>query len=220
MDYIMHFVTVPWKLFFAIIPPTDFMGGWCCFVVALLFIGLVTAVIGDLASILGCLIGLRDPVTAITLFALGTSLPDTFASKAAAISDDNADASIGNVTGSNSVNVFLGLGLPWTIASIYWAMAGDSAISDWESTFPMADYPDLYNNGHRGSFVVMAGSLGVSVAIFSAEACVCLAVLYYRRITYGAELGGPAKPAKITFALFAMLWFIYILSSSIIESSK
>ena len=28
--------------------------------------------------------------------------------------------SIGNITGSNSVNVFLGLGLPWCIASIYW----------------------------------------------------------------------------------------------------
>ena len=34
--------------------------------------------------------------------------------------DDTADNSIGNVTGSNSVNVFLGLGLPWLIAAIYW----------------------------------------------------------------------------------------------------
>lgn len=39
--------------------------------------------------------------------ALGTSLPDTFASKAAAEQDPYADASIGNVTGSNSVNVCL-----------------------------------------------------------------------------------------------------------------
>lgn len=30
-----------------------------------------------------------------------------------------ADNAIGNITGSNSVNVFLGLGLPWLIASIY-----------------------------------------------------------------------------------------------------
>ena len=30
-----------------------------------------------------------------------------------------ADAAVGNVTGSNSVNVFLGLGLPWVIAVIY-----------------------------------------------------------------------------------------------------
>merc|ERR1711988_387249 len=205
MDYIMHFVTVPWKLFFAIIPPTDFMGGWCCFVVALMFIGLVTAVIGDLASILGCLIGLRDPVTAITLVALGTSLPDTFASKAAAIADDNADASIGNVTGSNSVNVFLGLGLPWTIASLYWAING--ATDDWDARFPEKDYSTLRKH-YRGAFVVEAGSLGISVATFSCCACVCLATLYFRRVTYGAELGGPPGPAKATFALFAGLWFI------------
>ena len=62
----------------------------------------------------------QDSVTAITFVALGTSLPDLFASKQAATMDDTADNSIGNVTGSNSVNVFLGLGLPWLIASIFW----------------------------------------------------------------------------------------------------
>ena len=53
--------------------------------------------------------------------ALGTSLPDTFASKAAAVGEKYADNAVGNVTGSNSVNVFLGLGLPWVIATIYHA---------------------------------------------------------------------------------------------------
>ena len=48
--------------------------------------------------------------------------PDTFASKAAAIQDVYADASIGNVTGSNAVNVFLGIGLAWSVAAIYWAL--------------------------------------------------------------------------------------------------
>ena len=59
-------------------------------------------------------------MTAITFVALGTSLPDLFASKQAATGDKYADNSIGNVTGSNSVNVFLGLGLPWLFASAYW----------------------------------------------------------------------------------------------------
>ena len=54
--------------------------------------------------------------------ALGTSLPDTFASKIAAVSEKSADNAIGNVTGSNSVNVFLGLGIPWMVASIYHAV--------------------------------------------------------------------------------------------------
>ena len=45
------------------------------------------------------MIGLHVSVTGITLVALGTSMPDTFASMAAASHDDTADAAIGNVTG-------------------------------------------------------------------------------------------------------------------------
>jgi solute carrier family 8 (sodium/calcium exchanger) len=86
--------------------------------VSLLFIALLTAIVGDVAAIFGCLVGLKDSITAISFVALGTSLPDTFASMIAAKS--SADDAIGNVTGSNSVNVFLGLGLPWLIAAIYW----------------------------------------------------------------------------------------------------
>jgi solute carrier family 8 (sodium/calcium exchanger) len=62
---------------------------------------------------------------AITFVALGTSLPDTFASVAAAIHEKTADNAIGNITGSNSVNVFLGLGVPWTIAAIYHTIHGN-----------------------------------------------------------------------------------------------
>merc|ERR1712127_602840 len=94
--------------------------------ISLVLIGVTTAVIGDLAALFGCAVGMKDAVTAITFVALGTSLPDTFASKAAAIGDKTADSSVGNVTGSNSVNVFLGLGLPWLMASVYW-MIGDAA---------------------------------------------------------------------------------------------
>lgn len=83
-------------------------------------IGLLTTIVGDIASIFGCLIGLNDLITAITFVALGTSMPDTFASRQAALQEKCADSSIGNINGSNAVNVFLGLGLPWLIASIYW----------------------------------------------------------------------------------------------------
>lgn len=83
-------------------------------------IGLLTTIVGDLASIFGCMIGLNDLITAITFVALGTSMPDTFASRQAALQEKFADSSIGNINGSNAVNVFLGLGLPWLIATIYW----------------------------------------------------------------------------------------------------
>ena len=35
------------------------------------------------------------------------------------MNDKYADASVGNVTGSNAVNVFLGLGVAWTLAAVY-----------------------------------------------------------------------------------------------------
>jgi solute carrier family 8 (sodium/calcium exchanger) len=50
---------------------------------------------------------------------------DTFASKVAAIQDKYADASVGNVTGSNAVNVFLGIGIAWTMAAVYHAANGN-----------------------------------------------------------------------------------------------
>ena len=42
----------------------------------------------------------------------------------AAVQDETADASVGNVTGSNAVNVFLGIGIAWSIAAIYHASVG------------------------------------------------------------------------------------------------
>ena len=57
------------------------MGGWACFVVSLAFIGGVTAVVAEIAGLMGCVIGMKPGVTAITFVALGTSLPDTFASR-------------------------------------------------------------------------------------------------------------------------------------------
>ncbi|KAI3367459.1 hypothetical protein L3Q82_026316 [Scortum barcoo] len=123
-DYVMHFLTVFWKVLFACVPPTEYLNGWACFFVSIIIIGLLTAVIGDLASHFGCTIGLKDSVTAVVFVALGTSVPDTFASKVAAVQDTYADASIGNVTGSNAVNVFLGIGMAWSVAAIYWHMQG------------------------------------------------------------------------------------------------
>lgn len=54
---------------------TDYLNGWVCFVISIIWIGILTALIGDLASHLGCTIGLKDTITAIALVALGTSVP-------------------------------------------------------------------------------------------------------------------------------------------------
>lgn len=157
MDGVMHFLTIGWKLFFAFIPPAHYGGGWPCFVISLAFIGAVTKVVGDFANLFGCVLGIKPGVTAITFVALGTSLPDTFASMQAAQQEKYADAAVGNVTGSNSVNVFLGLGLPWLIACIF-----ESATTG--------------NN-----YYVPAGSLGFSVVVFCVCAVLCVICLLIRR---------------------------------------
>merc|ERR1719326_389141 len=108
--------------------------GWLCFFVALAMIGVVTAFIGDLANLLGCVLGLEAGITAITIVAVGTSLPDAFASKTAATEDETADNAIGNVTGSNSVNVFLGIGMPWMVAAIYWSTKDPT--TEWATKYP------------------------------------------------------------------------------------
>jgi solute carrier family 8 (sodium/calcium exchanger) len=111
----------------------------------------------------------------------------------AAINDEYADSSIGNVTGSNAVNVFLGIGIAWTIAAVYHAA-----------------------NGTPGGFAVQAGTLGFSVTIFCACALVCIIVMLLRRSQpIGGELGGPPKYKYATSALFFGLWIIYVLLSSL-----
>ena len=54
---------------------TDIAGGYFCFVISIFGIGVVTAVIGDVASYFGCTLGIKDSVTAIIFVALGTSIP-------------------------------------------------------------------------------------------------------------------------------------------------
>ncbi|TNN62448.1 Sodium/calcium exchanger 1 [Liparis tanakae] len=191
-DYIMHFLTVFWKVLFAFVPPTEYWNGWACFIVSISLIGGLTAITGDLASHFGCTIGLKDSVTAVVFVALGTSVPDTFASKVAAIQDQYADASIGNVTGSNAVNVFLGIGVAWTIAAVFWRSKGKV-------------------------FKVDPGNLAFSVTLFTIMAVLCVFILLYRRraSVAGGELGGPRTCKIITSLLFVSMWLIYILLASL-----
>ncbi|CAF4251981.1 unnamed protein product [Rotaria magnacalcarata] len=191
-DYMLHYVSFFWKFLFAFVPPTSLAGGWVCFVVSIIIIGLLTAVIGDLATQFGCTIGLTDTMTAIAFVALGTSLPDTFASKVAAEHDKYADSSIGNVNGSNAVNVFLGIGLPW-------------AMSAW------------YHFFHDEKFVVEQGSLAFSVTVFCSFAAVAVIILMIRRLKFfgGGELGGPFKYRAISSAIFFSLWIAYLILSGL-----
>jgi len=184
-DWAKHCICLPWKVLFACVPPPSFYQGKLAFAVALGMIGVLTAIIGDMARLLGCMVGIHDYITANILVALGTSLPDTVASMIAARDSPSADDAIGNIMGSNSVNVFLGLGIPWTIGAFYW-------------------------EGQGATFQVPADGLGFSVLVFSCCSVCCIAMLVMRRWAYGGELGGPVFAARRDSALLVMLWFTYL----------
>ena len=156
-EALLHFLSIGWKIFFSLIPPRRYGNGLPAFFVSLLFIGIVTAVVAEFATMFGCELDIKQPVTAITFVALGTSLPDTFASRTAAINSEHADSAVGNINGSNSVNVFLGLGLPWTIASVYNRVK--------------------YNR----DYFVKTKAIGFSVIMFLLVSVVCFAILLLRR---------------------------------------
>jgi solute carrier family 8 (sodium/calcium exchanger) len=209
-DWFFHLLSLTWKVAFAVVPPPEMFGGWACFCGALGAIGGVTALIGDMANLLGCCLDIPNDITAITLVALGTSLPDTFASMTAAKQDDTADNSVGNVTGSNCVNVFLGLGLPWTIAAFYWDAQGRP--KEWnQHTYKGERYDSMYGEKYpEGGFIMPAGSLSFSVTVFTVCAFLCIFLLIFRRFKYGGELGGPWFAQRRDSVIMSSLWFLYV----------
>lgn len=185
-EAVFHFMAIGWKVLFAFIPPNNIWNGKLAFVIALCFIGVVTAIVGEVANLFGCVVGLKASVTAITFVALGTSLPDTFASMTAAKNSKNADSAIGNITGSNAVNVFLGLGLPWLIATIY-KQAGEGT-----------------------NYKVPTGDLTFYVIMFLIATVFWFATLMIRRCTLGYELGGKPLPKYLSAFFLVFIWVIFI----------
>jgi len=205
-DYFFHVLTFPYKVIFAFIPPTHCLGGWLTFILALAAVGFLTKIVGETATSFGNAIGLDPVITAITFVALGTSLPDTFASRISAMNDKTADNAIGNVTGSNSVNVFLGLGIPWVIGALYYQYN------------PQPNYEK--SNGKNTEiqpYCVTAGSLTFNVMVYTICALFSVGILTFRRYSYAcgrAELGGPTGWKWITAVIMFLLWVVYIATSS------
>jgi len=98
---------------------------------------------------------------------------------------------VGNVTGSNAVNVFLGIGLAWTIAAFYHSYNGST-------------------------FTVKSGSLGFSVTMFCIFALTAIFIMLLRRHPkVGGELGGDKRIKIITTTYFVGLWILYVILSSL-----
>eukprot|EP00928_Gymnodinium_smaydae_P063986 TRINITY_DN47432_c0_g1_i1.p1 TRINITY_DN47432_c0_g1~~TRINITY_DN47432_c0_g1_i1.p1 ORF type:complete len:724 (-),score=69.33 TRINITY_DN47432_c0_g1_i1:476-2647(-) len=204
-DVLMRAISAPFSVLFLAVPPTSLYGGWASFFVSLCFIGLSTIVVSDMAEMVGCVCGVADEATAITFVALGTSMPDLFASREAAMADATADASIVNVTGSNSVNVFVGLGLPWLIGSLYWFVTGRT--HEWSQRY--SDVANSYPDDAR--FVVLvSANLVYFICVFSIVCVLAFWIIYLRRTWIRAELGGPYLAKLFSSLALIFYWFIFI----------
>jgi len=149
--------------------------------------------------------------------------------------DDNADNAIGNVTGSNSVNVFLGCGLPWLFSAIYWSSSreptelwlqkyGPGSGVCWgggcENGVPKGflkwqekvGWPE---NKAAPPFVVQKGKLGPSLVLYVLLTFIALIFLTARRFVVGAEMGGSNAQNYASAAFMISLWFIYLLLVSL-----
>ncbi|KAL4603515.1 hypothetical protein ACB092_10G129000 [Castanea dentata] len=183
---------VPWRFLFAFVPPYHIAHGWIAFICSLLFISGIAYVVTQLTDLISCVTGINSYVIAFTALAAGTSWPDLVASKIAAERQTTADSAIANITCSNSVNIYVGIGIPWLIDTAY--------------NFVVYGEPLQIQNAEGLSF---------SLLVFFATSVGCIAVLVYRRVTLGAELGGPRLWAWVTCVYFMLLWIIFVVLSSL-----
>ena len=89
------------------------------------------------------------------------------------------------------MNVFLGIGIPWSIAAIY-AELGD-----------------------KGDYISRSCGFGLSVAVYCICALSAVAILGFRRLFCNGELGGNRTMAMISASMLITMWFIYIIVSSL-----
>ena len=93
---------------------------------------------------------------------------------------------------SNSVNIYVGIGVPWLIDTVY--------------NFFVYQEPLYIDN---------AAGLSFSLLVFFATSFGCITVLVLRRIILGAELGGPRLWAWVTSVYFLILWVVFVVFSSL-----
>lgn len=83
------------------------------------------------------------------------------------------------------MNVFLGLGLPWVVST-------------------------MYSYAHDEVYTIEAEGLPLSVVLYVVCSTLCLSTLVIRRCVVGGELGGSTCGRISTGIFFGLLWVIFI----------
>jgi len=104
------------------------------FCAACLWIGVLSYFMVTWATKLGCILHIHPAVMGVTVLAAGTSVPDAISSLIVA-AKGQGDMAVSNAIGSNVFDILLGLGLPWTIATVF---MGESISVDASNLGPMA----------------------------------------------------------------------------------
>lgn len=89
------------------------------------------------------------------------------------------------------MNVFLGLGLPWLISSLY-----------------------AVTHGSKNGYYLPAGDLSFSVIVFCCLAVTSLLIMLVRNFYFGGLLGGATWLKKPTAGLFVCFWLTYVILAS------
>jgi len=58
-EALCHFTMIGWKVLFALVPPAGLWNGFPSFVISLVFIALVTGIVGEVATVLGCVLNIK-----------------------------------------------------------------------------------------------------------------------------------------------------------------
>ena len=69
-----------------------------------------------MATVIGLIIGIPDPVMGLTVLAAGTSIPDALSSLAVA-RKGHGDMAVSSSIGSNVFDILIGLPIPWFLAT-------------------------------------------------------------------------------------------------------
>jgi hypothetical protein len=96
------------------------------------------------------------------------------------------------LSSASAASIFVGLGLPWTIATVYHWMKYDQPF--YVGKFETAD-------------------MAFSLAILGVCSLISLAIFALRRKISGGEIGGPARYFSGTILI--LLWIVFIATSNL-----
>jgi len=102
IDWILHFIFPPEKYYYLI------------FSVSIILIAALSYVLVEVAVASAHLLNISEAIIALTVLAVGTSIPDLFSSVIVA-RQGRGDMAVSNAIGSNIFDILVGLGLPFII---------------------------------------------------------------------------------------------------------